>query len=208
MRIHTRGAAARRAQDDDNISPDEVALVDVTINAVVAIVAVFGLLLSGVGSLLQWRTTKDQLEQSYDAKGRDLKEQAALFDARVDGDKIFMVNYSPHTIRSVDTYVRLGASGKKELFFNAPDVPPCTSVTYQFRAKKAGKSVIPDLYLNTYAYKDWEGRYWTFSGGEGLIWVDYQAMLAKRKKAQLMMSWEEMLKKTPRQVALSDCPAG
>ncbi|WP_159391072.1 hypothetical protein [Streptomyces viridochromogenes] len=185
---------------------EQVALVEVTTNYIVAAVAVFSLLFAGVGSFLQWMATKDQLQQSGEARARERKQQAALFDVRTQDGRLYLRNYSHHTVRGVDVFFSPAYDSKNQLWFRVPNVAPCTAVTYTFNLKqKDGKPILAKLDFANLSYQDWEGRYWSMQADEGLVWVDSNYREELRKDTKLLMSWTNMVNGPRKYEDLPDC---
>ncbi|MFE5097612.1 hypothetical protein ACFRCI_46925 [Streptomyces sp. NPDC056638] len=200
MRIQSR----QHSGTGEEASPEDAVWIDTGSNVIVAAVAVISLLFAGVGAYLQWMATRDQLVQSTEAREERKKEEAALFDVRSEGGKLYLSNYSRHTVRSVEVYMH-HLETKKRVLFPVRNVGPCRAVVYSFRYAPKGKATPAHLSLHQVAYRDWEGLDWTTGGGMALTNIDDKARTEIRGKYVTFADWGKLLDWPRKESEIGDC---
>ncbi|WP_150112946.1 hypothetical protein [Streptomyces violaceusniger] len=166
--------------------------------------AAISLLFAGVGAFLQWMATRDQLSQSIEAREERKKEEAALFDVRSKAGKLYLMNYSRHTVRSVEVYMH-HLETKKRILFPVSNVGPCKAVVYSFRYSPKGKPAPAHLSMHQVAYRDWEGRDWATGGGLPLTNIDNEYRNKMRGKSVIFTDWQKLLDWPRKESEISDC---
>lgn len=189
---------------DAEASPEDAVWIDVGSNVIIAVVAVMSLLFAGVGAYLQWMATRDQLTQSAEAREERKKEEAALFDVRSEGGKLYLLNYSRHTVRNVEAYM-YHLETKKRLLFPVRNIGPCRAVVYTFRYAPKGKPTPAHLSLHQVAYRDWEGLDWATGGGLSLTNIDNKYRTKMRGKSVIFADWKKLLDWPRKESEIGDC---
>lgn len=196
-----------RTEQGSEAPQEELAAMEVGINVIVAVVAIVSLLFAGVGAYLQWAATRDQLQQSADARDQKQKEDAALFDARSEGGYLYLANYSRHTVKTVEAHMQL--SDGKVYVFPVRSVGPCRQVVFRFRYTPKGKKPGPaKVYLYQVVYRDWEGLDWSTGGGMALTHVNDAFRKRLRSKAAVWATLPKLLDWPRKETEISDCAGG
>jgi hypothetical protein len=196
----------RRNSDEEGAS--ETLHINTAANVALATAALLGLLLTGAGSILQSMATRDQLQQSSEARDREFKKEASLFDARGEDGRLHLNNYSRHTVSAIQVILwrDVGKGKHDRLVFGSRNVAPCTSVTYKFHILKDGKKVTPRMGIVNIVYRDWEGKEWSVEpGGDGLVYVGEKYRSSVIRDGKLMAEWDKILKWPRTEKAIPDC---
>jgi hypothetical protein len=212
MRLRHRQLLAlnerRNRRNTDEEGASETLHINTAANVALATAALLGLLLTGVGSILQCTATRDQLQQSSEARDREFKKEASLFDARGEDGRLHLNNYSRHTVSAIQViFWKDGDNEKRErIVFGVRNVAPCTSVTYKFHILKNGKKIIPHMGLENIVYRDWEGKEWSIeTRGGGLIYVGEKYRSSVIRDAKLMAKWDKVMQWPRTEKAIPDC---
>ncbi|MET7906217.1 hypothetical protein ABZS86_34090 [Streptomyces sp. NPDC005355] len=155
--------ASRKGAQDEDVHTEAVVIGTYT-NMIAVGVAALGLLLTGLGGILQFVATQDQIKQSAEAEKSKREEQAALFDIHAqwkeDGRReLHLYNYSRHSVRRIEIFMT-SSDPKQKKTYQVPlgTLGPCSKLTIPYESFKNADFDKGSRYgWRDVMYRDWEG---------------------------------------------------